>query len=163
MADDRVWLTAEDVAEIVTILEGSPFNQLDLRTTRFRLRVAREQAGETASEWSQAWDWAEGAALPGAATSTTVVAAASTEDTSDGLVRVAAALPGTFYRAPQPGAPAFVEPGDTVTAETVVGIVETMKLMNPVHAGVAGTVDSIPAANAVMVAAGTALVRIRPA
>jgi biotin carboxyl carrier protein len=56
-----------------------------------------------------------------------------------------------------------VEPGDTVTAETVVGIVETMKLMNPVHAGVAGTVHSIPAANAVMVAAGTALVRIRPA
>ena len=67
MADDRVWLTAEDVAEIVTILDGSPFNQLDLRTTRFRLRVAREQAGEAAGEWSQAWDWADGAALPGAA------------------------------------------------------------------------------------------------
>ena len=163
MADDRVWLTAEDVAEIVTILDGSPFNQLDLRTTRFRLRVAREQAGEAAGEWSQAWDWADGAALPGAAASVAVVAATSAEDTSDGLVRVAAALPGTFYRAPQPGAPAFVEPGDTVTAETVVGIVETMKLMNPVHGGVAGTVDSIPAANSVMVAAGTALVRIRPA
>jgi acetyl-CoA carboxylase biotin carboxyl carrier protein len=159
MADDRVWLTAEDVAEIVTILDGSPFNQLDLRTTRFRLRVAREQAGE----WSQAWDWAEGAALPGAVATTTAVTEASLEDTSDGLARVTAALPGTFYRAPQPGAPAFVEPGDSVTAETVVGIVETMKLMNPVHAGVAGTVVAIPAANAVMVAAGTTLVRIRPA
>jgi biotin carboxyl carrier protein len=163
MADDRVWLTAEDVAEIVTLLESSPFNQLDLRTSRFRLRVSRETAGDAAGEWSQAWDWAEGAALPGTAASVAVVATASTEDTSDGLVRVAAALPGTFYRAPQPGAPAFVEPGDTVTAETVVGIVETMKLMNPVHAGVAGVVDSIPAENAVMVAAGTALVRIRPA
>ena len=159
MADDRIWLTPEDVTEIVTLLDGSPFTQLDLRTTRFRLRVAREQAGE----WTQAWDWAEGAALPGVGASAVAATEAATEDTSDGLARVAAALPGTFYRAPQPGAPAFVEAGDTVTAETVVGIVETMKLMNPVHAGVAGVVDSIPAANAVMVAAGTTLVRIRPA
>lgn len=163
MAEDRVWLTAEDVAEIVTILDGSPFNELDLRTTRFRLRVARETTGAQAGEWSQAWDWAEGAALPGAMASTAVVTDTIAEDTSDGLARVTAALPGTFYRAPQPGAPAFVEPGDAVTAETVVGIVETMKLMNPVHAGVAGTVVSIPAVNAVMVTAGATLVRIRPA
>ncbi len=163
MADDRVWLTAEDVAEIVTILDGSPFHQLDLRTTRFRLRVAREQGGEQAGAWSQAWDWAEGAALPGAVATSTAVTEASLEDTGDGLARVTAALPGTFCRAPQPGAPSFVEPGDSVTAETVVGIVETMKLMNPVHAGITGTVVAIPAANAVMVAAGTTLVRIRPA
>jgi len=97
----------------------------------------------------------------------------STTDAADHIGLVRGITPAAFIvhpqarlvagRAPQPGAPAFVEPGDTVTAETVVGIVETMKLMNPVYAGVAGTVDSIPAANAVMVAAGTALVRIRQA
>ena len=56
---------------------------------------------------------------------------------------VRAPLPGTFYRAPRPGAAPFVEVGSRVSADTVVGIVETMKLMNSVHAGVAGTVAEI--------------------
>jgi acetyl-CoA carboxylase biotin carboxyl carrier protein len=49
-------------------------------------------------------------------------------------------LLGTFYRAPKPGAPAFVDVGDEVDVDTVVGIVETMKMMTPVHASVRGTV-----------------------
>ncbi len=54
---------------------------------------------------------------------------------ADGLVAVVAPLPGTFYRAPRPGAPPFVEVGDAVGADTVVAIIETMKLMNSVPAG----------------------------
>ncbi|MFD3927688.1 acetyl-CoA carboxylase biotin carboxyl carrier protein [Streptomyces sp. NPDC058614] len=46
---------------------------------------------------------------------------------------------GVFYRSSSPGAPPFVEPGTTVEPDTTVGIVEVMKLMNPVTAGVAGT------------------------
>src|SRR5580765_5195902 len=45
---------------------------------------------------------------------------------------------GTFYRAPSPGAAPFVEIGSRVEPATVVGIIETMKLMNAVHAGAAG-------------------------
>jgi acetyl-CoA carboxylase biotin carboxyl carrier protein len=67
----------------------------------------------------------------------------------DGLLRaVRAPLPGTFYRAPMPGAPPFVEVGSRVEPDTVVGIVETMKLMNSVSAGARGTVEQIPLANA---------------
>jgi biotin carboxyl carrier protein len=69
-------------------------------------------------------------------------------------------LPGTFYHAPQPGAPPFVAVGDSVNAETVVGIVETMKLMNPVHAGRSGVVAEVIVPNATMVAKGQALVRL---
>ena len=58
----------------------------------------------------------------------------------EGLVAVRPPLLGTFYRAPQPGAAPFVEVGDRVDEETVVGIVETMKMMTPVHAGVRGIV-----------------------
>jgi acetyl-CoA carboxylase biotin carboxyl carrier protein len=50
--------------------------------------------------------------------------------------------------------------GDAVTADTVVGIVETMKLMNPVHAGRAGTVAAVLAANGALVAKGAPLVRL---
>jgi acetyl-CoA carboxylase biotin carboxyl carrier protein len=76
---------------------------------------------------------------------------------------VATPLPGTFYRAPQPGAAPFVEVGDAVGPDTVVAIVETMKLMNPVHAGARGTVAEILVANAATVAQGAALLRIDPA
>jgi acetyl-CoA carboxylase biotin carboxyl carrier protein len=66
----------------------------------------------------------------------------------DGLVAVRAPLPGTFYRAPQPGAPPFVEVGSPVEPDTVVGIVETMKLMNSVSAQASGTVAQIVVGNA---------------
>ncbi len=77
------------------------------------------------------------------------------------LVAVRAPLPGTFYRAPRPGAAPFVEVGSRVGADTVVGIVETMKLFNSVAAGVAGTVAEICLANAEFAARGATLLRIR--
>ena len=78
-----------------------------------------------------------------------------------GLVVVRAPLPGTFYRAPRPGAAPFVEVGSRVSADTVIGIVETMKLMNSVPAGVAGTVAEFCLANAEFAAHGATLLRIR--
>ena len=77
------------------------------------------------------------------------------------LVAVRAPLPGTFYRAPRPGAAPFVEVGSRVGADTVIGIVETMKLMNSVSAGVAGVVAEFCVANAELVAQEAALLRIR--
>jgi len=77
------------------------------------------------------------------------------------LVPVRAPLPGTFYRAPRPGAAPFVEVGSPVSADTVVGIVETMKLMNSVPAGVGGTVAEICLGNAEFAAHGATLLRIR--
>jgi acetyl-CoA carboxylase biotin carboxyl carrier protein len=77
------------------------------------------------------------------------------------LVVVRAPLPGTFYRAPRPGAAPFVEVGGRVGADTVIGIVETMKLMNSVPAGVAGVVAEFCVANAEFAAQGAALLRIR--
>jgi acetyl-CoA carboxylase biotin carboxyl carrier protein len=78
-----------------------------------------------------------------------------------GLVVVRAPLPGTFYRAPRPGAAPFVEVGSRVGADTVIGIVETMKLMNSVPAGVAGVVAEFCVLNAEFAAQGAALLRIR--
>ena len=77
------------------------------------------------------------------------------------LVAVRAPLPGTFYRAPRPAAPPFVEVGSRVGADTVVGIVETMKLFNSVTAGAAGTVAEICLDNAEFADRGATLLRIR--
>jgi acetyl-CoA carboxylase biotin carboxyl carrier protein len=88
-------------------------------------------------------------------------AAGAGEVDGTGLVAVRAPLPGTFYRAPRPGEAPFAEVGSRVGADTVIGIVETMKLMNPVHAGVAGTVAEFCVANAEFAAHGATLLRIR--
>ncbi len=84
-----------------------------------------------------------------------------TREADGELVAVRAPLPGTFYRAPRPGAAPFVEVGSQVSADTVVGIVETMKLMNSVTAGVDGTVAEICLGNAEFAAHGATLLRIR--
>jgi acetyl-CoA carboxylase biotin carboxyl carrier protein len=63
----------------------------------------------------------------------------------DGRHPVTAPLVGTLYRAPQPGADPFVKEGDVVDAAQTVAIVEAMKLMNQVPAGVAGRVVEIVA------------------
>ncbi len=89
-------------------------------------------------------------------------AGAGEGDEAEGeLVAVRAPLPGTFYRAPRPGAAPFVEVGSRVGADTVIGIVETMKLMNSVPAGVAGVVAEFCVANAEFTVQGAALLRIR--
>jgi biotin carboxyl carrier protein len=141
-------LNAEDIAEIAAIIEASPYRELDLSTRRFRLRLARADGADAGM--TQEWQWTGSA--PEAAP-------AEAEHAADPDA-VAAPLPGTFYHAPQPGAPPFVAVGDTVGPDTVVGIVETMKLMNPVHAGRAGTVAEMIVPNATMVAKGQPLIRL---
>lgn len=147
MTDDLP-LTHEDVAEIAAILEKSGYRELDLATRRFRLRVAKDDTAD--GGLTQEWQWA---GASGEAAS--VVATADVDPDA-----ICSPLPGTFYHAPQPGAPAFIQPGDEVGPETVIGIVETMKLMNPVHAGRCGTVTAMIVPDGTLVAKGQALVRL---
>jgi len=154
-------LTDDDVRDILALIDGMRVNELHLRTARFELFLRRTEDGE----WTQdARTLAEPALIGDAAGHAAEVpetpaapradsAADRAADDSgpaaarDGLVAVRAPLLGTFYRAPKPGAPPFVEVGDPVTETTVVGIVETMKLMNSVYAGTSGTVAEICVGN----------------
>jgi acetyl-CoA carboxylase biotin carboxyl carrier protein len=69
---------------------------------------------------------------------------------------------GVFYHAPKPGAPPFVAIGDRVQPDSVIGIIEVMKLMNQVTAGVTGLVTEIVAPNGEMVEHGQPLIRVKP-
>jgi acetyl-CoA carboxylase biotin carboxyl carrier protein len=172
-------LTNEDVTDILALLDSLPYDELDLQTTRFRLILRRTPDG-----WTQAAETRSAPtvldvpppAAPSAPEATTRLgsAEAPAADGAQGageaegadevgreLVAVRAPLPGTFYRAPRPGAAPFVEVGSRVGAEDVVGIVETMKLMNSVAAGVDGTVAEICLENAEFAANGATLLRIR--
>lgn len=83
-------------------------------------------------------------------------------ETGEDLVDVRAPLLGIFYRAPEPGAAPFVEPGSTVSPDSTVGLIEIMKMFNRVEAGVAGVVVEVCAENGSLVEMGQALIRIRP-
>jgi acetyl-CoA carboxylase biotin carboxyl carrier protein len=79
-----------------------------------------------------------------------------------GLCEVPSPLLGFFYRAPKPGEPPFVEVGSRVEVDTAIGIIEVMKLMNTVHAGVKGEVIEILTENGAAVEYGEILLRVRP-
>jgi len=70
---------------------------------------------------------------------------------------------GTCYRSPQPGAAPFVEAGSQVEPGTVVAIIETMKLMHPVYAGLSGTVTEIGVGDGQFVRQDTVLMLVRAA
>ena len=164
-------LTNEDVADVLALLDSLPYDELDLQTARFRLILRRTPGGWTQSAESLSAPAvldpavpAPPAAAPGppaAVPGPPAAAPGPPADAGAGLVAVRAPLPGTFYRAPRPGAAPFVEVGSQVGADTVVGIVETMKLMNSVTAGVDGTVAEICLGNAEFAAHGATLLRIR--
>jgi acetyl-CoA carboxylase biotin carboxyl carrier protein len=79
-----------------------------------------------------------------------------------GLAEVISPLLGIFYRAPKPGEPPFVEVGSKVAEDTVIGIIEVMKLMNSVRAGARGEVVEILAENGELVEFDEILLRVRP-
>jgi acetyl-CoA carboxylase biotin carboxyl carrier protein len=81
---------------------------------------------------------------------------------SENLHAVRSPMVGTFYRSPMPGKPPFVEIGQAVEPDTVLCIIEVMKLMNSIEAGVRGTVREIFVANSAAVEAGEVLMAIEP-
>ncbi|HEY8235696.1 MAG TPA: acetyl-CoA carboxylase biotin carboxyl carrier protein, partial [Gaiellaceae bacterium] len=84
------------------------------------------------------------------------------EAPGDGIVRVEAPMVGTFYRAPQPGAPPFVEEGDAVGPGQTLCILEAMKLMNEVKADTEAVVRAIHVGNAEPVEFGQLLFELEP-
>jgi acetyl-CoA carboxylase biotin carboxyl carrier protein len=156
-------LTNEDVQDILRLLDSSSFDVLHLETERFKLTLRRNSHGG----WSQE---TQTLSAPNLVQSSTTASAAATVPAAQGAgpaesgwVDVRAALPGTFYRAPSPGAPPFVEIGTPVASDSVIGIIETMKLMNPVYAGTPGQIVEICCPNAQFAEQGALLMRVQPA
>jgi len=87
---------------------------------------------------------------------------AAAESFADGAIIVRSPMVGTFYRAPEPGARPFVEVGQKVEPDSVVCIIEVMKLMNSIPAGAAGVVTHVLIDDATPVEYGQALVVVQP-
>ena len=180
-------LTAQDIEIITRLLKDSAFDELHLEMDGLKLTLRREGAvpvmparagaavADIAGTPAQALPTAAGVArTPPAAAgdvphATGVYAAlqpgapaqTGTGAAARGTV-VTAPLLGTFYRAARPGAPPFVEVGAEVEPDTVVGIIEVMKLMNAVHAGTHGRVIEILVQDGAVVEYAQPLLRVDP-
>jgi acetyl-CoA carboxylase biotin carboxyl carrier protein len=148
-------LNAKDVAEILKALESSSFDTLDLELNGVKLQLRRGAAGAANAQGVAPVRQPAVAAPATAASAPNMMA-------PPGTSAVPAPLLGIFYHAPKPGEPPFVEVGARVEAESIIGIIEVMKLMNSVRAGVCGTVVAIPARNGELVEYGETLLFVRP-
>ena len=151
-------LRPEDVQDIVSLLDSLSQDEFELRTSELHVTVRR--AGREG--WTQesrvlsapnvvATDSGPiGRRQPRSADGRGITSAprdaiqtprrTAADPVRPGLMGIRAPLPGTFYRAPKPGADPYVEVGSRVEEDTVVGLLETMKLFNSVHANVRGEV-----------------------
>jgi len=172
-----VTLSAAEVAEIMKLVEESSFDELTLEMNGVKLQMRRSARASSASgapavsgaptapgatAVSDAADGAPSSAPAVAATSTPAAGAAPVGHGGSGsrTREIRAPLLGTFYRAPKPGAAPFVDIGAAVEPDSVIGIIEVMKLMNTVRAGVRGVVTEIVAVDGELVEYGAVLMRV---
>jgi acetyl-CoA carboxylase biotin carboxyl carrier protein len=144
-------LTHDEVREILAIIDSSAPAEIQVQTDGFSLHVVIGDGVRSGAR-------PEPPAPPAAA----ATPQAATPQAA-GLETIESPMLGTFYRAESPGSDPFVEVGGVVEADTVVCIIEVMKMMNSVTAGVAGTVAAVLPENGQLVEFGEPLFRVEPA
>ncbi|MGH1368158.1 MAG: acetyl-CoA carboxylase biotin carboxyl carrier protein [Maritimibacter sp.] len=156
-------LTRADIDDILKLIDGSNFDELKLEMGEVKLELRRKGAAQTAQDIAPEAAPAQSVPTPSVPPVKAPTEVPAPVISSGGGSEVPAPLLGTFFHAPKPGADPFVKPGDLVTKDSVIGIIEVMKLMNSVTAGMAGTVIEMVAPDAELVEHGQTLIRIQPA
>jgi acetyl-CoA carboxylase biotin carboxyl carrier protein len=151
--------------DILDILEARGIDEFELEEGGTRLRLKRARGAAVAAAPVATVPGAS--ATPGSSAGEVVAPApvatpAPLPAEEAGLKLVTSPIVGTFYRAPDPNAPPFVNVGDRVRVGQVLCIVEAMKLMNEIEAELAGVVVKIHQENGQPVEFGAPLFSIRP-
>lgn len=144
-----------EIKKIVELMKEHDLSKFELEEEAFRLALVRGSGEEVRMVAAPA---APAAPAPAAAPA----AAAPAADADDGSVEITSPIVGTFYRSSSPDADAFVKVGDTVDKDTVVCIVEAMKVMNEIKAETKGVISKILVENAAPVMFGQALFKVTP-
>ena len=154
-------LDHEQLHRLLEALGDSDIQEFRLEGDDFRLEVRRNLPGQTVVAATPAAP-VVAAAAPAAPAEPTSPPPAAASTRSD-LLDITAPMVGTFYRAPAPGEPAFIEVGNRVDVGQTVCILEAMKLMNELEAEVSGEVVEILVDNGTPVEFGQVLMRVKPA
>jgi len=152
VAEDEDAERGERIRELVKIVQESGVGEIEIEDEGMRVSVRRADEPLSAIP------------LPVSASQETDATTAPTPPSAptDGITRIESPMVGVFYRAPNPGAPVFVDVGDTVVPGQILCILEAMKLFNELKSETAGIVRSIHVENAQPVEYGELLFELEP-
>jgi acetyl-CoA carboxylase biotin carboxyl carrier protein len=153
-------LDHEQLHRLLIALGDSDIQEFRLEGDDFRLEIRRNLPGQAVVAPVMAAPVAAAAPVKPLDSASPPPAATSTR--SD-LLEITAPMVGTFYRAPAPGEPSFVEVGTRINVGQAVCILEAMKLMNELESEVGGEVVEILVDNGTPVEFGQVLMRVKPA
>ena len=154
-------LDHEQLHRLLEALGESDIQEFRLEGDDFRLEVRRNLPGQTVVASAAAAPLVAAVAPQAAPAETTSPPPAAASTRSD-LQDITAPMVGTFYRAPAPGEPSFIEVGNRVDVGQTVCILEAMKLMNELESEVSGEVVEILVDNGTPVEFGQVLMRVKP-
>ena len=154
-------LDHEQLHRLLEALGESDIQEFRLEGADFRLEVRRNLPGQTVVASAAAAPLVAAVAPQAAPAETTSPPPAAASTRSD-LQDITAPMVGTFYRAPAPGEPSFIEVGNRVDVGQPVCILEAMKLMNELESEVSGEVVEILVDNGTPVEFGQVLMRVKP-
>ncbi|MEI8206095.1 MAG: acetyl-CoA carboxylase biotin carboxyl carrier protein [Kiritimatiellales bacterium] len=151
----------KEIKKIVEMMTENDLAEFLLEEEAFTLQLKRGTAGITQIVSAPNQMVAASAAAPVQAAAASP--AAPVADANVGLIEIKSPMVGTFYSSPSPDADAFVQVGQDVTADSIVCIIEAMKVMNEIQAEVKGKIKKILVDNATPVQFGQALFLVEPA
>ena len=155
-------LDHEQLHRLLEALGESDIQEFRLEGDDFRLEIRRNLPAQAVIAPVVPAPVAATAPVPVAPAEPASAPPASTATRSD-LLEVTAPMVGTFYRAPAPGEPSFVEVGSRINVGQTVCLLEAMKLMNELESEVGGEVVEILVDNGTPVEFGQVLMRVKPA
>ena len=153
----------KEIKKIVEMMTENDLAEFLLEEEAFTLQLKRGTAGITQIVSAPQQMMAAPAPMASAAPAAAPVAAPVAANENAGLVEIKSPMVGTFYRSPSPDSDVFVQIGQDVSADTVVCIIEAMKVMNEIQSEVKGKIKKILVDNATPVQFGQALFLVEPA
>jgi acetyl-CoA carboxylase biotin carboxyl carrier protein len=144
------------VKELIELMKTNDLVELEIAEGDSKIHLKRPSADTRLVQYSPMVPM-HAAPVPEAAASAPLGAASD-----EGLLTIKSPIVGTFYQASNPESPAFIKLGDKVNSESVVCIIEAMKVMNEIKAELGGTVVEICCKDGQAVEFGQALFKVRP-
>ena len=149
------------IKQVVEMMKRSEISEFEIEEKDFKLRLSRKNGDTQIIQAAAPVAAAPIAAAAPAAPATPATAAAPAED--QGVSVVKSPMVGTFYTAASPESPVFTKVGAKVSADSIVCIIEAMKVMNEIQAELSGTITEVLVENGEAVEYGQPLFKVKTA
>ncbi len=154
----------KDIKAIIDLMKKNSISEFELERQEFKIKLKRGSMGGSGEDLPNQVYLPQVAAFPSAALAAATAGTAMTAPVAPASneIEIKSPMIGTIYRSPSPEAGSYVEIGTEVTPDTVVCIIEAMKVMNEIKAEVKGVVTQILVENAKPVEFGQPMFKVRP-